>query len=174
MLRTLRSCAGLLHPASGDRAVCVVAARIASCFGPCGPARFSPPGTVSGSGRRCEEVWRNVYRTALGRPGGDRLSHALRRSTMGAEAFHGRVRDGIGWGRLAMTTRPTKGSSTDASLRLRGVKLSIVPARRRRVWDGWFPACPRRVFARRGNWSGYRAWGLAPRSWQLIKRRSSD
>lgn len=30
------------------------------------------------------------------RPGGDLLSHALRRSTIGAEAFHGRVRDGIG------------------------------------------------------------------------------
>ena len=28
-------------------------------------------------------------------PGGDLLSHALRRSTIGAEGFHGRVRDGI-------------------------------------------------------------------------------
>ena len=32
----------------------------------------------------------------LGRPGGDLLSHVLRRSTIGAEGFHGRVRDGIG------------------------------------------------------------------------------
>ena len=32
----------------------------------------------------------------LGRPGGDLLFHALRRSTIGAEGFHGRVRDGIG------------------------------------------------------------------------------
>src|SRR5579859_5407247 len=32
----------------------------------------------------------------IGRPGGDLLSHALRRSTIGAEGFHGRVRDGIG------------------------------------------------------------------------------
>ncbi len=32
----------------------------------------------------------------LGRPGSDLLSHALRRSTIGAEGFHGRVRDGIG------------------------------------------------------------------------------
>ncbi len=31
-----------------------------------------------------------------GRPGGDRLFRALRRSTIGAEGFHGRVRDGIG------------------------------------------------------------------------------
>ena len=32
-----------------------------------------------------------------GRPGDDLLSHALRRSTIGAEGFHGRVRNGIGW-----------------------------------------------------------------------------
>ena len=32
----------------------------------------------------------------FGGPGGDLLSHALRRSTIGAEGFHGRVRDGIG------------------------------------------------------------------------------
>ena len=31
-----------------------------------------------------------------GRPGGDLLSRVLRRSTIGAEGFHGRVRDGIG------------------------------------------------------------------------------
>ena len=44
----------------------------------------------------------------LRRPGGDLLSHALRRSTIGAEGFHGRVRDGIGWSTLAITTRPSK------------------------------------------------------------------
>ena len=32
----------------------------------------------------------------MGRPGGDLLSRVLRRSTIGAEGFHGRVRDGIG------------------------------------------------------------------------------
>src|ERR1700687_2477486 len=32
----------------------------------------------------------------FGGPGGDLLFHALRRSTIGAEGFHGRVRDGIG------------------------------------------------------------------------------
>ena len=31
-----------------------------------------------------------------GRPGDDLLSRVLRRSTIGAEGFHGRVRDGIG------------------------------------------------------------------------------
>ena len=33
---------------------------------------------------------------ALSWPGGDLLSRVLRRSTIGAEGFHGRVRDGIG------------------------------------------------------------------------------
>src|SRR6266545_4323021 len=32
----------------------------------------------------------------FGGSGGDLLFHALRRSTIGAEGFHGRVRDGIG------------------------------------------------------------------------------
>src|SRR5262249_37513890 len=34
--------------------------------------------------------------SGLGRPGGDLLSRVLRRSTIGAEGFHGRVREGIG------------------------------------------------------------------------------
>ena len=53
-----------------------------------------------------------IRRPLLGRSGGDLLSHALRRSTIGAEGFHGRVRDGIGWGTLAITTRSSKGTST--------------------------------------------------------------
>src|SRR3954447_15822172 len=44
----------------------------------------------------------------LGRPGSDLLSQALRLSTIGAEEFNGRVRDGIGLGLLAITTRPAK------------------------------------------------------------------
>jgi hypothetical protein len=44
----------------------------------------------------------------LGGPGGDRLSRALRHSTMGAEAFDGRVRDGIGSCCFAWATRPAK------------------------------------------------------------------
>ena len=39
--------------------------------------------------------------SVLGRPGDDLLSHVLRQSTIGAEAFDGRVRDGIGSYRLA-------------------------------------------------------------------------
>ena len=38
-----------------------------------------------------EEGW-----VPVGRPGDDRLSRVLRRSTIGAEGFHGRVRNGIG------------------------------------------------------------------------------
>jgi hypothetical protein len=41
----------------------------------------------------------------VGRPGGDLLSRVLRHSTMGAGDFHGRVRDGIGCGLPAKTTR---------------------------------------------------------------------
>src|SRR5215510_10728521 len=45
---------------------------------------------------------------ALGRPGSVLLSHVLRHSTIGAEGFHGRVRNGIGCGPLAITTRSSK------------------------------------------------------------------
>ena len=57
---------------------------------------------VSGIGGRrtgCARVavWCGVVRCGwLGGPGGDLLSRVLRRSTIGAEGFHGRVRDGIG------------------------------------------------------------------------------
>src|SRR5829696_4845289 len=37
-----------------------------------------------------------VWRGCGGGPGGDLLFRALRRSTIGAEGFHGRGRDGIG------------------------------------------------------------------------------
>ena len=41
--------------------------------------------------RRCKEA------VVLGRPGNDLLSRVLRHSTIGAEEFNGRVRDGIGF-----------------------------------------------------------------------------
>ena len=47
-------------------------------------------------------------RAGFGRPGSDLLSRALRHSTIDAEKFHGRVRNGIGWGPLAKTTRPAE------------------------------------------------------------------
>jgi hypothetical protein len=40
--------------------------------------------------------WVHVCVSEFGRPGSDLLSRVLRRSTIGAEGFHGRVRDGIG------------------------------------------------------------------------------
>ena len=46
--------------------------------------------------------------SVLGRPGDDLLSHVLRQSTIGAKAFDGRVRDGIGSYHLAKATRPAK------------------------------------------------------------------
>jgi hypothetical protein len=47
--------------------------------------------------RQREGVWHCVSDAlVVGRPGGDLLSRVLGRSTIGAEGFHGRVRDGIG------------------------------------------------------------------------------
>src|ERR1700737_1899993 len=53
--------------------------------------------------------------SVLGRPGDDLLSHVLRQSTIGAKAFDGRVRDGIGSDRLARATRPAKDGYSDQS-----------------------------------------------------------
>lgn len=44
----------------------------------------------------------------LSRFGGDLLSHVLRRSTIGAAALNGRVRNGAGCFARAMTTKPGK------------------------------------------------------------------
>ena len=46
--------------------------------------------------------------SVLGRPGSDRLSQALRLSTIGAEGFNGRVRNGIGFRPLAIATKSAK------------------------------------------------------------------
>ena len=46
--------------------------------------------------------------STLGKPGSDLLFRVLRRSTISAEAFNDRVRDGIGFDRLAITTGPAK------------------------------------------------------------------
>jgi hypothetical protein len=53
-------------------------------------------------------VERHVFFVDLTRFGGDLLSHALRRSTIGATALNGRVRDGTGCFARAMTTKPGK------------------------------------------------------------------
>ena len=43
------------------------------------------------------------------RPGSDLLSRVLRQSTISAEAFHDRVRNGIGCSHFAIITRSAKG-----------------------------------------------------------------
>ena len=48
------------------------------------------------------------FQRAFCRPGSDLLSRVLRRSTISAGAFHGRVRNGIGCSRSAITTRSAK------------------------------------------------------------------
>ena len=61
----------------------------------------------------------NIERGAilvLGRPGSDLLSQGLSHSTIGAEAFNGRVRDGIGLRRFAKTTRPAKDKNTKQAI----------------------------------------------------------
>lgn len=51
---------------------------------------------------------------AFYRPGSDLLSRVLRRSTIGAGAFHGRVRKGNGCSHPAITTRSIKGNKREA------------------------------------------------------------
>ena len=62
--------------------------------------------------------------SGLGGPGGDLLSHALGRSTIGAAAFHDRVRNGIGWDNGAMATRSAK---TGSGNRNRGSGSALCP-----------------------------------------------
>ena len=47
--------------------------------------------------KRRENMFHHKEAFVLGRPGDDLLSRVLRHSTIGAEAFNGRVRDGIGF-----------------------------------------------------------------------------
>ena len=57
----------------------------------------------------CGAVFHRLERCSLlFRSGGDLLSHVLRRSTIGATALNGRVRDGIGCFARAKATRPEK------------------------------------------------------------------
>src|SRR5215471_7461010 len=51
--------------------------------------------------------WPLLRAHPLGRPGGDLLSRALRRSTIGPRGLNDRVRNGIGWGPSGIATRST-------------------------------------------------------------------
>jgi hypothetical protein len=58
-------------------------------------------------GRR-REAFPTSCPSVIGRPGSDLLSHISGCSTIGAGAFNGRVRNGIGFGHSAITTEPAK------------------------------------------------------------------
>ena len=75
---------------------------------PLGEQTIGPSRIYRKEGKSKEKTISRTLQSALGRPGSDLLSHALRRSTIGAEEFNGRVRNGIGFGLLARTTRPAK------------------------------------------------------------------
>ena len=63
--------------------------------------------------------------SVLCRPGSDLLSQGLSHSTIGAEEFNGRVRNGIGLRLLARTTRPAKDRDTKQSSRHTRVRVDI-------------------------------------------------
>ena len=74
------------------------------------PLNAESPSAVEREGLSVLGVKKGLsFQLAICRPGGDRLSRVLRRSIMGAGAFHGRVRNGIGCGRPARTTRSANG-----------------------------------------------------------------
>jgi hypothetical protein len=82
-------------------------------------------------------------------PGDDLLSRVLRHSTIGAEAFNGRVRDGIGFGRLAQVTGPAKNKGSGRGPR----QHWVLPEKD--VLSGYQP-----WLSRAAKWSGH----VAPRS----------
>jgi hypothetical protein len=78
----------------------------------CGRAGLDSPrcccrfcGVLFGMAPRFKE---KMFILAFCRPGSDLLSRVLRRSTIGAGAFHGRVRNGNGCSHPARTTRSAK------------------------------------------------------------------
>ena len=88
------------------------------------------PGPGGVSGRGLHRFERNVV--LLSRFGGDLLSHVLRRSTIGATALNGRVRNGAGCFARAMTTKPGKkhNQRAGAAFRLSKIRsrVSCTPA----------------------------------------------
>lgn len=71
--------------------------------------------SVSRSGVLYSNIERGGF-PVLGRPGSDLLSQGLSHSTIGAEEFNGRVRDGIGLRLFAKTTRPAKDKKTKQAI----------------------------------------------------------
>jgi hypothetical protein len=83
----------------------------------------------------------------LGRPGSDLLSQGLSHSTIGAEEFNGRVRDGIGFKLLARTTRPAKDKEYEASSNAK--RSSAVPG----LDSGTHAQDSRRSYAHDAPWT---------------------
>ena len=81
----------------------------------------------------------------LSRSGGDLLSHVLRRSTIGAAALNGRVRDGIGCFARARATRPGKRRSALSRDPFGGLRDDVVQG------------CVGRSLASSGSNQAYRA-----------------
>jgi hypothetical protein len=83
--------------------------------------RAAPPrakSTMAVSGLVLDVIVREI-RAFLARFGGDLLSHVFRRSTIGAVALNGRVRNGAGCFAHAMTTKPRKKHAAFVCYRLR-------------------------------------------------------
>jgi len=74
---------------------------------------------------------------AFSRPGSDLLSRVLRRSTIGAGAFHGRVRNGIGCSHPAVTTRSAKRNVLACAQKVEDF-LDKLHAIQMRSWFCWF------------------------------------
>ena len=88
--------------------------------------RAAPPRVKSYAAvENCDDGIDKEEVSVLGRPGDDLLSHVLRQSTIGAKAFDGRVRDGIGSYHLAKATRPAKNGEAKLVFR---VLLQSAPA----------------------------------------------
>src|ERR1700730_17866407 len=77
----------------------------------------------------------------LGRPGSDLLSQGLSHSTIGAEEFNGRVRDGIGFKLLAKTTRPAKDKETKQAVHLWTLKMRAIKPIERLVPVSYMHCC---------------------------------
>src|SRR5882757_531989 len=100
--------------------------KIAAC--PCSAHKKKPPPHAHimrwGSGVFDCDMQRGIL--VLGRPGSDLLSQGLSHSTIGAEEFNGRVRDGIGFKLLARTTRPAKDKETKQAVQLWTLKMRAI------------------------------------------------
>src|SRR5215831_12588131 len=83
----------------------------------------------------------------LSRPGSDLLSQGLSHSTIGAEEFNGRVRDGIGFMLLARTTRPAKDKENEASklAKRSSAVIGLDPRTSNRIRDASFVSTDCRV-----------------------------